>query len=280
MARRNKLNTTQSYDEMNQPQLTGLMSDETMDEVSCVKDNEQMVLSLTTITTSPATNLDATALKNEEMVIDDIILTATNLKSSDVMKPEMSDEVNVMIHDETPRIATLGVYKVYNDVILPKYQTEKSACFDITAYLGDDIRTVVVYNRLLMQFNRTIINLMERGNSRGIQIEAGDNVYIPTGIIFNIPPGYKLNFYPRSGLASKQHLKLANCVGIIDEDFVTQSFILLHNDSGKRQSIIHGERIAQVEIVPIVQAQFELLEVAPVQKSTRNGGFGSTGGMG
>lgn len=116
-------------------------------------------------------------------------------------------------------------------------------------------------------------------NERGIYIEPGECIFIPTGIVFDIPPGYKVVLYPRSGLSGKNHIKLANCTGITDEDFVLETKILLFNDSEKRQTIVHGERIAQAEIQPVIQVEFRSLSEQPLPKTDRKGGFGHSGSL-
>lgn len=99
---------------------------------------------------------------------------------------------------------------------------------------------------------------------------------MPTGLVFDIPEGFKISFYPRSGSSGKKHLKLSNCVGIVDEDFTKPSMLLIFNDSEQRQIICHGDRLAQAEIVPVYRAIFEISETPIVQKTDREDGFGST----
>lgn len=160
---------------------------------------------------------------------------------------------------------------------VPKYATQKSACFDIPVYMGSSVIYVDTYNRLLMHSVKSVYNLPERDGARGINLEPGECGFIPTGLIFDIPEGYKLSITPRSGTSGKKHIKLANCVAVIDEDFVNQTMLLIFNDSEMRQSICHGDRLAQAEIVPVWRASFIQLNSAPSQKTDRTGGFGHTG---
>jgi dUTP pyrophosphatase len=159
----------------------------------------------------------------------------------------------------------------------PKYATQNSACFDLTAFLGPDIIYVDSYNRLLLHALRSISKLPERDGARGINLEPGESAIIPTGLIFDIPPGYKIAVYPRSGLSVKKHIKLSNCVAVIDEDYVHQTMILIFNDSQVRQSICHGDRLAQGELVPVVHALLEEVFDEFDQKTDRAGGMGHTG---
>ena len=100
---------------------------------------------------------------------------------------------------------------------------------------------------------------------------------VPTGLIFDIPVGYSVRLYPRSSLALKQGLTLANNVGIIDCDYVQPVYMMVHNISGYQQFVTDGERICQAELVQ--EKPYVMMEVheRPERKTDRDGGFGSTG---
>ena len=99
---------------------------------------------------------------------------------------------------------------------------------------------------------------------------------IPTGIGFEIPEGYFGAVYPRSGLATKQGLRLANCVGVIDCGYINQVYVPLHNDSNGIRVIKNGDRIAQLVFMPYLNVNFE--ETDYLENTDRgSGGFGSTG---
>jgi len=100
---------------------------------------------------------------------------------------------------------------------------------------------------------------------------------IPTGIAMEIPHGYFGAVFPRSGLATNQGLRLANCVAVIDEDYRGEWFVPLHNDDPFYGKIIHnGDRIAQVVLLPYFTMDFE--EVKELEETERGiNGFGSTG---
>lgn len=170
-----------------------------------------------------------------------------------------------------------GIHKLYPDVETPKYYTQKSACFDLPAYLGKEIVCIDVYNRMLMHLIKTVAPMKERDGERGFSIEPGESAFVPTGLVFDIPENFKLALYPRSGTSGKKHLKLSNCVGIIDEDFTKPSMVLIFNDSEQRQVICHGDRLVQAEIVPVYKALFEICDEPIAQKTDREGGFGHTG---
>lgn len=104
----------------------------------------------------------------------------------------------------------------------------------------------------------------------------GETKMIHTGIAMEIKPGVFGAIYPRSGLASKYGLRLANCVGVIDSDYRGEIGIPLRNDGGTIKGIKAGERVAQMIIEPYQEA--ELIEVDELGDTERGaGGFGSTG---
>ena len=108
------------------------------------------------------------------------------------------------------------------------------------------------------------------------EIAPGECVMIPTHIAVEIPNGCFGALYPRSGLACKRGLRLANCVGVIDSDFRGDLTAVIYNDSDEIQYIHTGDRIAQLIITPFVTVEF--MEVDELSETVRNtGGFGSTG---
>lgn len=110
----------------------------------------------------------------------------------------------------------------------------------------------------------------------GIELGPGEQEMIGTGIAMHIKePGYAAMIFPRSGLGSKG-LVLGNLVGLIDSDYQGEIKICAWNRSSESIRIECFDRIAQLVIVPIVQAEFNLVE--EFEASERgNGGFGSTG---
>lgn len=163
----------------------------------------------------------------------------------------------------------LSIFKTRPDASIPTFGTEQSSCFDICACLLD-VERVKAYTRM----NEPVELYC---NHDYLEIPAEFRVLIPTGLIFDIPKGHSVRIYPRSGLSFKNGLVTQNCVGIVDSDYVEECFIMLKNDSLVRQTITHGMRIAQGELVK--DAEYVLMEAAdrPSQKTDRNGGFGSTG---
>ena len=101
-------------------------------------------------------------------------------------------------------------------------------------------------------------------------------VKVGTGIAAEIPEGYFGAIFARSGLASKQGLRPANCVGVVDADYRGELIVALHNDTDVKQEIAAGERIAQLVIMPFLPVEFK--EVKELSETVRGeGGFGSTG---
>lgn len=115
-------------------------------------------------------------------------------------------------------------------------------------------------------------------------LEGDETVIIPphhtlkigTGLAFALPEGTFGAVFARSGLASKQDLRPANCVGVVDSDYRGECFIALHNDGTQERTIRHGDRIAQLVLLPFLPMEFE--EVDALSETARGeSGFGSTG---
>jgi dUTP pyrophosphatase len=104
----------------------------------------------------------------------------------------------------------------------------------------------------------------------------GERALIPTGLAMALPPGYEAQVRPRSGLALKHGITVLNSPGTIDCDFRGEIGIILLNTGKAPFTITRGERIAQMVIASVAQAQF--IEVADLPETGRGGGgFGSTG---
>jgi len=100
---------------------------------------------------------------------------------------------------------------------------------------------------------------------------------VPTGMaLFLNDPAYAALILPRSGLGHKHGIVLGNLVGLIDSDYQGQLMVSAWNRSATAFTIAPMERIAQLVIVPVVQAQFRLVSEFPVS-SRGEGGYGSTG---
>ena len=109
-----------------------------------------------------------------------------------------------------------------------------------------------------------------------VTIHSGETVKIGTGLSIEIPSGWFGAVFARSGLALKQGLRPANCVGVCDSDYRGEYIVALHNDSGEEQTILCGDRIAQLVILPFLEADFTVSdELSTTERG--EGGFGSTG---
>lgn len=109
-----------------------------------------------------------------------------------------------------------------------------------------------------------------------VQIKPHETVKIGTGLAMEIPDGYFGAIFARSGLAAKEGLRPANCVGVCDSDYRGEYIVAIHNDSEETRSVTAGERIAQLVVMPYLPVTFD--EVAELTDTNRGeGGFGSTG---
>lgn len=110
-----------------------------------------------------------------------------------------------------------------------------------------------------------------------LTLEPGQTELIPTGLAIHIAdPGLCAMILPRSGLGHKHGIVLGNLVGLIDSDYQGQLFISCWNRGQERFCINPGERIAQLVLVPVVQAELTLVDEF-TDSSRGEGGFGSSG---
>ncbi|WP_273690221.1 dUTP diphosphatase [Ketogulonicigenium vulgare] len=141
----------------------------------------------------------------------------------------------------------------YDDAVaLPSYQTPGAAGADLRANFGADLR------------------------ESGLTLPVMGRVLVPTGLAIEIPTGFEVQIRMRSGLALKQGLMLPNAPGTIDSDYRGHLGIIIMNGGDQPVTIAHGDRIAQMIVAPVVQAQFELV-TALTQTDRGAGGYGSTG---
>ena len=97
-----------------------------------------------------------------------------------------------------------------------------------------------------------------------------------TGLAFEIPPGYAMFVYSRSGMGFNENTRLSNCVGVIDSDYRGEVKVKLARDDGRMVNAWVGDRIAQAVIMRLPKVEFE--EVRELSDTERGaGGFGSTG---
>ena len=107
-------------------------------------------------------------------------------------------------------------------------------------------------------------------------IPPGGAVKIGTGLAFALPEGTFGAVFARSGLAAKEGLRPANCVGVCDSDYRGEYIVSLRNDSDAPRTVHHGDRIAQLVLLPFLPMDFEETDTLP-DTARGAGGFGSTG---
>lgn len=110
-----------------------------------------------------------------------------------------------------------------------------------------------------------------------LTIAPGQTVLVPTGLAIHVAdPGYAAMILPRSGLGHKHGIVLGNLVGLIDSDYQGQLMVSTWNRGNAAFVLEPMERLAQLVIVPVVQAHFEIVEEFAASDRGENG-FGSTG---
>ncbi|MEA3545111.1 MAG: dUTP diphosphatase [Thermodesulfobacteriota bacterium] len=141
----------------------------------------------------------------------------------------------------------MQIKKLHPEAKLPEYMTALAAGMDICAQLD-----------------------------AALVLDPGQRCLVPTGLAFAIPPGYEIQVRPRSGLAIKHGIALVNSPGTIDADYRGEVRIILINHGLENFTINPGDRIAQLIVAPVCQA--DLVEVSELTETERGaGGFGHTG---
>lgn len=163
----------------------------------------------------------------------------------------------------------LKIHRLNEEAILPSKGSQEAAGFDLCANITEDYFKQNKHNENFQ------LTLNEDG-VYGISIEPHSTALVPTGFSMEIPTGFFGAIYARSGLASKQGLRPANCVGVVDSDYRGEVMVALHNDTDNPQTIAHGQRIAQFILQPCFHTT--ITEVNNLSETDRGeGGFGSTG---
>lgn len=150
-------------------------------------------------------------------------------------------------------IVPVKVKKLHPEAITPKYATDGAACFDL--HVCEPCTDPRVMGRM-------------DGNT----IAATFN----TGLAFEIPRGWVMLVFSRSGHGFNHDVRLANCVGVIDSDYRGEVKVRLAADTVRSLTVKHGDRIAQAMVLPIHTV--DLIDADTLSVSERGeGGFGSTG---
>ena len=141
----------------------------------------------------------------------------------------------------------IQIKKLSSSVSIPKYETSGSSGMDVAAHIENNI-----------------------------VIDPGEKALVSTGFSVAIPKGYEIQIRPRSGLAAKKNITVLNTPGTIDADYRGEIKVILINLGKEKFVIENGERIAQMVVCPVVQANLE--EVKELSGTKRGSdGFGSTG---
>lgn len=141
----------------------------------------------------------------------------------------------------------LKIKRLEHNRLIPQYQTKGAAGMDLCAAISEPI--------LLKPLERKLI---------------------PTGLIIELEHGYEAQIRPRSGLSIKHGITLINCVGTIDEDYRGEVCVPIVNLSNEDYTIQPQERIAQMVIARVEQAEIVVAEELSLTQRGE-GGFGSTG---
>jgi dUTP pyrophosphatase len=135
------------------------------------------------------------------------------------------------------------------DLPLPAYQSSSAAGLDLVAAIPRHAKLV---------------------------LEPGGRDLVPTGLAIQLADGYEAQIRPRSGLALRYGVTILNSPGTIDADYRGEICVVLINHGSEPFEIARGDRIAQMVVAPVVQAQLEEVELLTASERGA-GGFGSTG---
>lgn len=138
---------------------------------------------------------------------------------------------------------------------LPHGQDLPAPCYASSGAAGADLHAAVVEELVLIP---------------------GARFAVPTGLCLAIPPGFEGQIRPRSGLALRLGLTVANAPGTIDADYRGEVMVLLANLGDQSVTIRRGDRIAQLVVAPVARVDFQGADHLPASRRG-SGGFGSTG---
>ena len=169
--------------------------------------------------------------------------------------------------DDVSDAARIVFEPLHDDVTPPQRETVGAAGYDLRAYLSARSVTVI-------RAESGEQAAVEVANGR-LELEPGDVALVPTGFKARVPDGYEAQVRIRSSMAFKRGLILPNAPGTIDADYPDEWLIMIKNDSPRRCSIEHGERVAQVVLHR--HATLPWVSGTVGRTTDRTGGLGSTG---
>lgn len=181
----------------------------------------------------------------------------TTQQEIDVAQAVLNNDQKIAVARALPTAMAIPmrIKRMHPDAILPAYQNEGDACFDLHCISG------------------ALIGIRQNGCEEAL----GFAVEFRTGLAFEVPAGYALMIYSRSGHGFNHGLRLSNCVGIIDSGYRGEVKVKLRMDSlSEHYGVMAGDRIAQAMLMPVPMVQFVLVdELSDSERGT--GGIGSTG---
>lgn len=204
---------------------------------------------------------------------DDDSYNTVTVKFDDNIDYSLSDDdmITISYSDEyvSEPFRSVQVYKCREGAELPTYGSEYAACFDLQAcYKKYD---EIAYYGESNQKAKIVVR------DTPLTLYPKQRMLVPTGLIFDLKPFQSLRIHPRSGLSLKNGIIVANCEGVVDADYTHETFVMLTNISSVAFVIEPGMRIAQGEIVNVQRSYFQEIKEKPEPKTSRVGGFGSTG---
>ena len=149
----------------------------------------------------------------------------------------------------------IKIKKIHPGAKKPTYATDGSGCFDLRAMSVSEAHAI------------------------GAFVDQGSPVTCGTGLAFEIPPGWAMLIFSRSGHGFKHETRLANCVGVIDSDYRGEVMVKLTSDSDSDHDSLFvkpGDRVAQALIVQAERIDFNVVDELS-DTARGDGGFGSTG---
>lgn len=182
---------------------------------------------------------------------------ATKAKTTAAHKPEAPSAPAAPVEqiDTAPTLQLeLKALKLTKGAMLPAYQSAGAACFDLHA------------------------DLSHLADNEPVQVAHGFPQDIGTGLAFEIPKGFVMLVFSRSGHGFKSDMRLANCVGVVDSDYRGEVRVKLTADNPRKSlNVRHGDRIAQAMLLPVFGVT--IVEATEDLVLTERGadGFGSTG---
>lgn len=168
----------------------------------------------------------------------------------------------------------IKIKKLHPDAIIPTYATPGAACFDLHACMVNNVcnKTLEHLSKVELVSNHDF-KIQEL---KYLNLDEAPKIF-RTGLSFEIPTGYVMLVFSRSGAGFNHDVRLSNCTGVIDSDYRGEVKIKLVQDQSTRTfSVKNGDRIAQAMIIPFNQVGFEVTEKLS-ETERGQGGFGSTG---